>query len=70
MTTTTNFDGIDFPPQTLAPSAQTRSGSGWRLEWKYKSLVTSDAIGMVVPFPLQPEPLAERTTFIFVSSSA
>lgn len=63
MTMTTNFNAIDFPAQTLPPTTETRSGGGWRLEWKYKSLVTSDAIGMVVPFPLQPGPLAERITF-------
>lgn len=63
MIMTTNFDAIDFPPQTLAPTTETRSGGGWRLEWNYKSLVTSEAIGMVVPYPLQPGPLAERITF-------
>jgi hypothetical protein len=63
MTMTTNFAAIDFPAQTLPPTTEVRSGDGWRLEWSYKSLVTSDGIGMVVPFPLQPGPLAERITF-------
>lgn len=63
MTMTTNFDAIDFPSQSLPPTVETRSGHGWRLQWTYKSLVTSAGIGMVVPYPLQPGPLAERITF-------
>lgn len=63
MTMTTNFDAIDFPTQSLPPTVETRSGDGWRLQWKYQSLVTSDSIGMVIPYPLQPGPLAERITF-------
>lgn len=63
MTMTTNFAAIDFPAQTLPPTIEVRSGNGWQLEWRYKSLVTSDGIGMVVPYPLRPGPLAERITF-------
>lgn len=63
MTMTTNFDAIDFPAQSLPPTKETKLSEGWRLDWKYGSLVTSDGIGMVVPYPLQPGPLAERITF-------
>lgn len=63
MTMTTNFDAIDFPAQSLTPTKETESSAGWHLEWKYGSLVTSDNIGMVIPYPLQPGPLAERITF-------
>jgi inner membrane protein involved in colicin E2 resistance len=63
MTMTTNFDAIDFPTQSLPPTLETRSGGGSRLQWNYQSLVTSDSIGMVIPYPLQPGPLAERITF-------
>jgi inner membrane protein involved in colicin E2 resistance len=63
MTMTTNFDAIDFPPQTLLPSTEQRIGKGWRLHWDYGTLVTSNGIGMTVPYPMQPGPLAQRITF-------
>jgi hypothetical protein len=63
LTMTTNFKTIDFPPQTLLPVTEMPSGNGWRLQWKYGTLVTGNAIGMVVPYPLQPGPLAQRITF-------
>jgi inner membrane protein involved in colicin E2 resistance len=63
LTMTTNFDAIDFPPQTLLPSTERRDGKGWRLQWNYGTLVTSNGIGMTVPYPMQPGPLAQRITF-------
>lgn len=60
---TTNFDAIDFPPQTLLPNSETRVGSGWRLLWRYGTLVTGNGVGMAFPYPLQPGPLAQRITF-------
>ena len=63
LTMTTNFNAIDFPPQTLLPTTEDTSGNGWRLQWKYATLVTADGIGMTVPYPLQPGPLAQRITF-------
>jgi inner membrane protein involved in colicin E2 resistance len=63
LTMTTNFDAIDFPPQTLLPTAEQRTGNGWQLDWRYASLVTGEGIGMAFPYPLQPGPLAQRITF-------
>jgi hypothetical protein len=63
MTMTTNFDAIDFPPQTLLPTTETRAGNGWQLGWTYATLVTGEGIGMAFPYPLQPGPLAQRITF-------
>jgi hypothetical protein len=63
LTMTTNFDAIDFPPQTLLPTSEDRAGKGWRLQWKYATLVTGNGIGMAFPYPLQPGPLASRITF-------
>jgi hypothetical protein len=60
---TTNFDAIDFPPQTLLPTAEGRLKNGWRLEWRYATLVTGNGIGMAFPYPLQPGPVAQRITF-------
>jgi inner membrane protein involved in colicin E2 resistance len=60
---TTNFNAIDFPPQTLLPSSEEPQGNGWRLQWRYGTLVTGNGIGMAVPYPMQPGPLAQRITF-------
>jgi hypothetical protein len=63
LTMTTNFDAIDFPPQTLPPDSETPLRPGWRLQWRDATLVTGNGIGMAFPYPLQPGPLAERITF-------
>jgi hypothetical protein len=62
LTMTTNFDDVDYPEQTLLPTTETPLGKGWRLQWKYASLITSNGIGLTVPYPLQPGPLAQRIT--------
>jgi Inner membrane protein CreD len=59
----TNFGAIDFPPQTLAPTAERRTPNGWDLTWRYREVVTGAGVGMVFPKPLQPGPLAQRITF-------
>ncbi len=63
LTMTTNFRSIDFPPRTLLPTSEQNEGNGWRLQWKYATLVTGNGIGMTIPYPLQPGPLAQRITF-------
>jgi hypothetical protein len=59
----TNFSAIDFPSETLAPTAERQTSDGWDLSWNYRSLVSGYGIGMVMPEPLQPGPLAQRITF-------
>ncbi|HLJ82654.1 MAG TPA: inner membrane CreD family protein [Candidatus Eremiobacteraceae bacterium] len=63
LTMHTNFAAIDFPAATLSPTSEQQSASGWRLEWRYKNLITGHDIGMVAPEPMQPGPLAQRITF-------
>ena len=63
LTMTTNFTAIDFPPATLLPTTEGAAGGGWRLQWRYSTLVTENGIGMTVPYPMQPGPLAQRITF-------
>jgi hypothetical protein len=63
LTMTTNFDAIDFPPETLPPDSETALRPGWRLQWRDATLVTGNGIGMAFPYPLQPGPLAQRITF-------
>jgi hypothetical protein len=63
LTLMTNFKDIDFPANTLLPVTEEPLANGWRLQWTYRTLVTANAIGMVIPYPPQPGPLAERITF-------
>lgn len=63
MIMTTNFTAIDFPPSTNFPTTEEPVGNGYRLIWKYDTLVTKNGIGMTAPTPLQPGPLAQRITF-------
>jgi hypothetical protein len=60
---TTNFNAIDFPAQTLLPTKEIQTHDGWKLQWNYARLLTSNAIGVTIPSPLQPGPLASRITF-------
>jgi Inner membrane protein CreD len=62
LTMRTNFKAIDFPPQTLAPTAETPTANGWLLTWRYTELIGGSGIGMAFPQHLQPGPLAERLT--------
>lgn len=60
---TTDFDKIDFPADTLSPSAKVRAGGGWELDWDFDNLVSGKAIGMDLPNRLNPGPLTARITF-------
>jgi hypothetical protein len=59
----TDFDRIDFPAGTISPSSKARDGKGWRLAWRFDSLVTGQDVGMDPPRPINPGPLAARITF-------
>ena len=63
LTMTTDFKAIDFPAATLLPVSEEPSENGYRLTWRYSSLVTENGIGITIPYPLQPGPLAQRITF-------
>lgn len=54
----TNFDEIDFPENTLSPTAKQEEGQGWKLQWRYANLLSGFQIGMDMPRKLQPGPLA------------
>jgi inner membrane protein involved in colicin E2 resistance len=60
---TTDFDDVDFPAGTMSPTARSRSDRGWRLEWRFSSLVTGQTIGVDLPDKTNPGPLAARITF-------
>jgi len=59
----TNFDDIDFPENTLSATAKEKEGDGWKLQWKYASLLSGFQIGMAMPEKLQPGPLAGQIAF-------
>lgn len=60
---TTDFRRIDFPPGTVSPTTKTPAGEGWRLGWRFESLVTGQKIGLDLPNRLNPGPVAARITF-------
>ena len=59
----TNFPDIDFPENTLSPTAKVETDKGWDLQWQYKNLVSGFAIGMTMPQKLQPGPLAGEISY-------
>ena len=63
MDMTTDFNRIDFPGGTISPSSKAAEGRGWRLRWRFDSLVTGQKLGMEPPRPINPGPLAARITF-------
>jgi inner membrane protein involved in colicin E2 resistance len=60
---TTNFNDYDFAENSLAPSEKQALGSGWRLTWNYKNLVSGYDIGVLMPEKLQPGPLAGQISY-------
>ncbi|MEZ4318652.1 MAG: hypothetical protein R3F61_14155 [Myxococcota bacterium] len=59
----TDFADIDFPGFTLSPSSKSRTDAGWTLDWTFSRLVTGHGMGMVMPEPVQPGPLAASMSF-------
>jgi inner membrane protein involved in colicin E2 resistance len=63
LTVHTDFDAIDFPAGTLSPTTRERDGTGWRLGWRFASLVSGQRIGMDLPDRLNPGPITARITW-------
>jgi hypothetical protein len=63
LTVHTDFDAIDFPAGTLSPTTRERDGAGWRLGWRFASLVSGQRIGMDLPDRLNPGPVTARITW-------
>jgi len=63
LTVDTDFDGLDFPPGTLSPTAKARTARGWRLDWAFESLAAGRRIGVAPPNRLNPGPVTARITF-------
>jgi inner membrane protein involved in colicin E2 resistance len=63
LTMTTDFPDVDFPPGTMSPTTARATTTGRKLEWRFGSLVTGQAIGLDLPEKTNPGPLAARITF-------
>lgn len=64
LTMTTDFTDIDYPPDGVSPTADpVRTDTGMGLTWHYDSLVSGRPIGLVMPKPMNPGPLAARISF-------
>lgn len=59
----TDFQDIDFPTDGVSPVSKERAGDGWNLTWSYESLVSGRPIGLIMPKPLNPGPVASRISY-------
>ncbi|HEX4231080.1 MAG TPA: inner membrane CreD family protein [Bryobacteraceae bacterium] len=59
----TDFQDIDFPDNTLAPTEKINLNGGWRLDWNYRNLLSGYSIAMAMPQRIQPGPLASEISF-------
>lgn len=62
LTMRTDFADIDFPGDGVSPTSKERTEDGWLLTWRYDSLVTGRPVGLVMPRPLDPGPIASRVS--------
>ncbi|MCX7839669.1 MAG: inner membrane CreD family protein [Anaerolineae bacterium] len=60
MVVTTDFREFDFPQQTVSSSLKEPTANGWKLTWKFDSLVAGFNIGVEMPKKLQPGMLASQ----------
>jgi hypothetical protein len=63
LTMVTDFEDIDFPEDGVSPTTKEAADGGWVLTWSYDSLVSGRPIGLVMPKPLNPGPVASRISF-------
>lgn len=59
----TNFTAIDFPENTLSPTARRQTANGWELDWNYRNLVSGSPIALTMPERIQPGPLAGQISY-------
>src|SRR5262245_24608004 len=63
LTMHTDFDDINFSPNSISPTEKVHTGSGWVLNWQYLSLLSGIQIGMVMPQKLNPGPWVSQISF-------
>jgi hypothetical protein len=59
----THFADIDYPEQTMSPSARELTSDGWQLRWRFEQIVSGFGIGMLTPQRVQPGALASALAF-------
>ncbi len=62
LTMNTDFDQIDFPESSIAPTKKDKTAAGWKLQWRYANLLSSVKIGMVMPQKLNPGPWVSQVS--------
>lgn len=60
LTMTTDFSDVDYPADAVSPTSASVGDGSAELSWTYESLVTGRPIGLVMPKPENPGPLAAR----------
>jgi inner membrane protein involved in colicin E2 resistance len=60
---TTDFQDIDFPGNTISPTAKTQGEKGWELVWSFSNLLTGAEIGVEMPKKLNPGPWVSQVSF-------
>lgn len=63
LTVETDFEGVDFPQNSVSPTSKVRAGGGWALRWEYRNLVSGVQIGAAMPHRLNPGPWVSQVTF-------
>jgi hypothetical protein len=59
----TDFDQIDFPENSIAPTKKDKTSTGWKLQWTYANLLSNVKIGMVMPQKLNPGPWVSQVSY-------
>jgi inner membrane protein involved in colicin E2 resistance len=60
---TTDFPRIDFPENSISPTAKSQKGKGWELDWQYANLISGIQIGMIMPKKINPGPFVSKISF-------
>jgi hypothetical protein len=64
LTITTDFDDIDYPTGTSSPTIPAQKADGGKsANWTYTSAMTRQAMGVVVPRPVNAGPVAARMSY-------
>ena len=63
MTVTMNFTDVDYPKGTQSPTSKRAVDGGFEAVWRYESLVTNQAMGIVMPKRTNAGPIAARMSF-------
>jgi inner membrane protein involved in colicin E2 resistance len=63
MVVDTDFRRINFPAKSLSPTKKEELSGGWRLTWKFASLISGFTAGVEMPEEINPGPIISRITY-------